>query len=157
MSIFVRCGECPRLVELEPCGGMREVEGWPRPCPAGCVAHFDAWADPRRHYDRTGATYSPFPNSVLSWVQHLPGSVSGANWTAADHECFADAEVSVRSYHNDTLFCRADGEPVPVWVVILDGETELGHHAALFENADEARSFYQREIAWYEDDCTCPG
>jgi hypothetical protein len=155
MSIFIHSGHGPTLIELDACPGTREVEGAPRPCPVGCVAHFDAWASPRRYYEETGVAYSPFPNTILSWVQHLPGAVIERTWSARDHACSADQEVAIRAYRNDTGFCDSDGSPLPVWVVILEGETDLGHHAALFDNADDARSFYRSQIDWYESDCIC--
>jgi hypothetical protein len=156
MSIFIRSGHGPHLIELERCRGTREIEGSSRPCPVGCSAHFDAWADPRRYYEDTGDAYSPFPNSVLSWLQHLPGTTDEQHWSTQDHACMSDQPMWIRAYRNDTLFCREDRMPVPVWVVILEGETDLGHHAALFESADDARSFYRSEVAWYEGDCICP-
>lgn len=155
MSIFIRSGHGPDLIELDRCPGTREIEGSPRPCPAGCSAHFDAWADPRRYYEDTGGAYSPFPNSVLSWVQHLPGSLADEHWSAQGHSCMANQPMWIRGYRNGALFCREDGAPVPVWVVILEGETDLGHHAALFMDADDAREFIRSEVAGYESDCAC--
>lgn len=51
----------------------------------GSLAHFDAWTDPRDHYEPTTEAYSPYPNAVLSWVEYLPGTRRLQTWNQAQH------------------------------------------------------------------------
>jgi hypothetical protein len=44
---------------------------------------------------------------------------------------------------------------MPVWIVILEGEAEFGHHAALFDEAAKAESFYRSQFEIVLEDCTC--
>ena len=117
------------------------------PCPATCKAHFDAWADPRRHYEHTGDAYTPLPNSILAWVSLLPGTTQIESWK---HKQDSPGALIVNLYRNESTFFDGD-LAVPVWVVTSVGVTEGAHYCALFDNESDARTFYRAEVDALEE------
>jgi hypothetical protein len=143
LNIYVPLDATIQRLQLEDCSNIRATDGWHIPCPTGCKAHFDAWADPRLHEEKTGGAYTPLPNSVLAWVSLLPGTTQLGNWTPLmeDHD-----DMAVGLYTNHSIFCR-DDQAVPVWVVTCVGATAGAHLCALFDDEADARNFHKSEVS----------
>ena len=143
-------------VPLSDCSGLRDREGMPVPCPSGCVVHFDAWADVRAHEEETGVAYSPYPNSLLPWVSHLPHTALISSWHGQEHPCFAGMlPISVRCFSTVDTFIDGLGEVCPAWVVTVDDQTDDSHFTALFLDSQLATAFAAAEVAARLEYCDC--
>ena len=157
-TLFVRPVGSPLAepVSLTACSTLRDREGLPIPCPPGCVAHFDAWADPRAHCDQTGTAYSPFPNSLLPWVGHLPNATLTYGWHSREHPCYAGLPpISVQVFSTTDTFLDSHGTPCPAWVVTVDDRCSDSHFTALFVDPLAATAFAAAEVADQLEGCHC--
>jgi hypothetical protein len=142
------------LVPLQGCSGIRSELG--SQCPDACIAHFDAVANPRRHYEMTGEPYSTMPNSAVAWVRYLPGSQKLAGWTSKRHACVPrSSERIVNLHRNSDVFLKGDGAALAVYVVTVVDDGEGDHYSTLMVSEGAARDFFKAEVALVEDDCDC--
>jgi hypothetical protein len=139
---------------LQGCSGIGSEHG--TRCPDACIAHFDAAANSRDHYEATGEPYSTMPNSALAWIRYLPGSQKLASWTSKRHSCVPRSSERIVNLHaNKVTFLSGAGTAVTVFVVTVVDDSELDHYSTLITSGGAARNFYDAEVTLVEDDCDC--
>ncbi len=116
-------------VRLDRCGGERYDADNREfvPCGGGCEAHFDA-----NNETEYGDFYNPYPNSILSWINLLPGTEPADELIPSTPRWAFDRLDYV--HRNDTVFHDADGHPVTAWVVRLNPAQPDWHFAVLFSS-----------------------
>ena len=123
----------PQTLPLENCAGSLSFEGFRRPCFDGCAAHFDACADAQSEYGDSSEAYSPYPNSVLAWVGHLPTSRPVMDWKSKQSDSDRHLTQTVVLLEVRDLFCDQTEADVDGWVVLRTAprSAELTAHLCL--------------------------